>query len=507
MALSPEQLEKLKSQLAARKGIEVQSSSGGFLEGVRSSFAERTENQQEALGKSIDGEQGLASGLLQAAGQGAAFLGDVGFEAAKAITPEPVQELVGSAVETVAQTQPVQDIAERYEAWKTLNPEAAANLEAAVNIGSILPGTAAGVKTTQVGGKAVGTAAKTGTRAAKEAVEAVGEKVTNAITPMEKGVETVLRNTEIPKGDMRAKFERYASQAEQAVRDYSQPTPLELAGNEAASALKTLQTKLKEAGTAKTAALGENASKAVSNIGSFRAALRDQLRERVGVNLVVKDGKLGIETAAGRASKIAFDKADNELVLNAYRALAKLGKSPTVQQVDDTIDSLQDLLFKRKQLGAVPVNGQVESVLKNITKQLNDGVKKVAGENYTKANAEYARLKGTFDKLNKALGEEGNKGASLMKQLFSPSGTAPRKLFETIKKETGIDLVQEATIAKFVMENIGDVRQASLLEQVLKGNVAPTTGVGLIGKAMDFIVDKATDPLGKAKTIIEKRPD
>ena len=76
-------------------------------------------------------------------------------------------------------------------------------------------------------------------------------------------------------------------------------------------------------------------------------------------------------------------------------------------------------------------------------------------------------------------------------------------MFQSIKKYTDIDLVQEATLAKFAMENIGDVRQASLLEQVLKGNA--TSKSGLIGIAADKVLSKIQDPIGKAKRIAEKK--
>ena len=53
-----------------------------------------------------------------------------------------------------------------------------------------------------------------------------------------------------------------------------------------------------------------------------------------------------------------------------------------------------------------------------------------------------------------------------MKRLFSPIGGDTRRIFAEIQAETGVDLVKEATLAKFAMEGVGDVRQASLLKQL-----------------------------------------
>lgn len=121
----------------------------GFFTGIGAAGKERWRGMKEALGKSIDGEQTLGSGFLQAAGEGAGFIGDAGFEAIKAAVPNSIEEKVGGVVESIAETQPVQDVAASYVEWKEKNPEIAENLEAAVNIASIIPGVGAAVKTGQ----------------------------------------------------------------------------------------------------------------------------------------------------------------------------------------------------------------------------------------------------------------------------------------------------------------------------------------------------------------------
>lgn len=111
----------------------------------------RFANQKSALGKSVEGEQGIGSGVLQAVGQGAGFLGDVAFEGAKALTPDVVKEPIKQALGAVASTAPVQGALEGYEAWKAQHPEAAANLEATTNIVTTIPGLGGGVKLAEKG--------------------------------------------------------------------------------------------------------------------------------------------------------------------------------------------------------------------------------------------------------------------------------------------------------------------------------------------------------------------
>lgn len=375
----------------------------------------------------------------------------------------------------------------------------------------------------------VGQTADTLTDATTNSIDNVSlSKASDLLTPIDQGVETVLNPTKIiPKEKLASipqekliaqaetkttKLNNYIKQAEKAVSDYSQKTPLSVAGDKAGEALTVIQNKLSKQSQLKKDALGKVGDKIVSNIQDVRNLFAKELEDKVGLKLVddaneslinLVEGK-GMTTtnAAGRKSKIAFDPSDNKLIKDANQVLRDLGDSPTVREIDDTVDALQDLLYKRNSLTAVPVNTQVQAILKNITGKLNRSVKNVAGEQYTKANAKMAYMMDTLNTLNKSLGKEGERGATLMKQLFSPTGEKPRRLFAEIKKLTGIDLVEEATLAKFVMENVGDARQASLLEEVIRGRTLSPKS--LAERAFDFSVNKLQDPIGKARRIINQ---
>lgn len=149
-----------------------------FMGGVSEAFKARKAAQEKALGKSIDREQTLGSGFLQAAGQGAGFIGDVGFEAIKAITPEPVKEAVAGAVETVAGSEPVQGAVEAYGQFKEDRPELAGNIEAVGNLATVIPGVGAAGKGAQKGAQAtVKAAEKIGETAIKGAERVAGAQV------------------------------------------------------------------------------------------------------------------------------------------------------------------------------------------------------------------------------------------------------------------------------------------------------------------------------------------
>lgn len=353
----------------------------------------------------------------------------------------------------------------------------------------------------------------------KNLVNKTGEKVGDAISPIEGNVKTELTKTSIPKEQRMEVYDRYVNQAEKAKIDNSQSTPLELAGKRGEEALGKLKEQLKSAGEKKEMALREHGSKVVSTKDTkniFESLLEKRLGTKLGneqdILAEVFDKATGGESfgkrgellnAPGRKSVILHSPSDTKLVKMVNRTLNDLGDNPTLQEVNDAIDGIQGELYKSRGVGAEPINGKTESVVKEVIGDLNNRAKEVGGDAYTQANTEYSSKREVYDTLNKALGIEGNRGAALMKQLFSPSGTMPRKLFTAIKEATGIDLVNEATLAKFAMESVGDARQASLLNEVLRGNV-PLSKSGVVGKVLEYGVNKLQNPIKRGRKIIEK---
>ena len=135
----------------------------------------------------------------------------------------------------------------------------------------------------------------------------------------------------------------------------------------------------------------------------------------------------------------------------------------------------------------------MEGLIKETIRDLNERAKDIGGDQYKEANAAYSETRDIYDTLSKALGTDANKGAALMKQLFSPAGAMARNLFADIKRLTGIDLVNEATLAKNAMETAGDVRQKSLLGDII-GNGVPTSAKGVVSRVLEAGARKSANP-------------
>lgn len=525
MALSAKEFERLNSLVQERQNPDLSKFSAS---GESSAFS-RVSN---TIKKAGDNVYGAISGTGQFEGQSPVRRG---FEAtaqafnavpkvALDVMPEPVRNVAGKVGEVVgkgfsALTDKIGD-SKQLQDWVLNNPEAAKNLEEVLGVSSASGQIAGDILLANQVAKAPSQIADVskkvvdkfrGSSDISNAVDKVANpslvsrvktkvgdskivnKAQDTITPIEKGVKNVFTKSTTPKPELQSKFKSYTEQGQKALEDYSQKTPLEMAGEKAQSSLNKIKSQMTEVGTNKSA-ITQKLSGTRVNARPFVKELVETVKTRLNLTPTKK----GFVESAGRISKVS-DKADIKLLNEVTKTL---NKAKTFKQLDDAVDFAQDLLFKRTGVSAVPINTQVQGILKGVIKKANDHLKTVGGNQYKDLNVQYANRVQVYNKLNKALGTEGNKGASLMKQLFSPSGTAPRKLFEAVKKFTGDDLVEEATIAKFVMENIGDVRQASLLEQVIRGQA--TTKSGIIGIAADKILQKLQDPIGKAERLIDK---
>lgn len=272
-------------------------------------------------------------------------------------------------------------------------------------------------------------------------------------------VETILQRSTVDEVDS------YFNAARAAKADPAKATPLELAGNKAEEAYDAIDKARIEAIQAKNAILSDVSSTRVSGstINNVMSAGIQRMNQRYGISISA-NGK--ITNSTGRLSKL--DAADSKLVTEYFQRMNSLGVSPTVQQVDDFVDWAQSQLYKQdKTLSKLDsADKAVISDLKQITGDLNSRLKTEVGGGYGEVNAKISEMIELQDELSRALGADARKGASLMKRLFSPTSGNVRANFTRVQEMTGIDLFKEATLAKYAMESVGDVRQRSLLQSL-----------------------------------------
>ena len=321
---------------------------------------------------------------------------------------------------------------------------------------------------------------------ASEVVEGTAEKLFRTadvtIKTSKQGVESLLAKP-IPeaykttlKETPTAKFDEYASVAQKATESFKNPTPLEIAGTKAQGALDTIDRKLQTIGGEKSGVMAQSSvgNKTVGNIAvKFRRDLANVIKNK--------------STVAG----------DSKLVDDVITKAEALGSNPTATQVDGFIDYVQDRIYTGGRDLTLPTTDATTATLRRLTGELNESLKAQLPDSYRTLNNKYAKMIETRNELNNKLGNDGEKGGVLMKRVFSPSDANTKKLFADVKEITGVDLVDEATVARFVMEAVGDSRQASILQQL---QLPPLSQRGII----DFVLEKITSSINTPKVQLKR---
>lgn len=307
--------------------------------------------------------------------------------------------------------------------------------------------------------------------------------------------ETVLKQQSTPD-----KVMRYFDQAEKSAVDSSVPMATKLASDRAVEAYKAIDTGASEAGKLKSQLLDSIADQKIS--GNIAGNSIDNVKKTIGERYGIEVDKYGaISQKGGRMASV--DSKSQALISKYVSMLRELGPRPSARQLDDFVDASQRMLYKQSSPNLFDVADEpVIAFLKQQTGEINsqlkkevDTILKATGKDpsYTALNEKYANLLELNESLNKRLGIEGDKGASMMKALFSPqTGEPTRRLFQQINDETGIDLFEEANLAKFAMESVGDPRSKSLLQQldVLAGDVS-AVDLTKPGSWLNYLREKA----------------
>lgn len=445
---------------------DIKQTGQGIAEVAKSRFAKG----KEALMAGIRGDQSIKSTIGQMVGQGAGAVSDIASEVAigagKTLLPQgaetSISETTQKVVSPIVQSQPIKSLIAKYEELKQTNPEQARNIDALLGISSLVldVGTLGGAKVATTAGKeALETGVKQVLKTGAETVAKVARGTETAkdmtlkfIAPeVDDATKTILKETPT------AKFDEAERIAKEASIDPRKPSSFEVVGEKIAEATKQLDNQRKSLAQQKQSII----SKAKNGLADFTKETGNIILE---INRTLKNSKIG-----------------NQFI-------QRLKSVKTKVDADKAIDELQDILYKGNKDLTIPKGSSEDKILKGLLGRYNTSLKNGLPKSYTNLNAKISNRSKIINELNKSLSDviEGvpSRGASLVKQFFSPSGTKAKELFAYIKKNTGIDIAQDATVAKFMAEMYGDVKARSLLQGL------PTSTTGVIDKTLEFAVEK-----------------
>jgi hypothetical protein len=459
-------------------------------------------------------DAGLQGGLrtkLQQLGVGAGtasgVIGDVVTGAVKAVLPQSGENLVKQGLSTgmkgiadltnrydeIKKTNPtlafginaalgftpdaalsVKDLMNGYEKLKTTNPALAQDIDSALGfvqlgldvtgIGETASLAKSGIKKgVQMAETGVKDIAQAGSDIATGASQLKDEAIQILAPKVDEQVKTVLQNTPTEK------FDKVVQIAKESAANAEAPSTFEVVSQSMTDATKQLQSQTKSLAEQKATIIG----KAKTGLADFT---KETGKTILDINRKLKDSKIGqqfIEKLKGVKNKIDADKA---------------------------IDEMQDILYKGNKDMTIPTGSKEDKILRGVLGEYNTTLKSTLPSSYGKINSEISNRLKAINILNRSLGETVNgvstRGAGLVKRFFSPSGTQAKELFKYIKSTTGINLAEDATLAKYVADAFGDTKVKSLLEGL------PTSKSGIIDKTIDFALEKTgvKDVISSAKT-------
>lgn len=417
--------------------------------------------QGQEAGRSPRSIEEFSSGATKMLNAGASIpgqaFGAVGDIIGAGVQATGLDEPIAKVLKPVVESKPVQA---GIEAFQSLPQE---TQDLASNVTNIVGGLT-GAKSSQV----AFSASKTGLKNLASTIDTampgknLGQKAVDFISAdPDKKVSTILSRTSPEE------VTSFAKMAERAASDGEAPTPFEVTGEKLAGTTKILQKKLGEIGQAKSDIIQPMRE----GLDSFKAETKPLIEKLTSLK------NSFTEIDKGSASIV-------NAIINDARTVA------TKMDADKFIDKLQDAIYTGNTNQTLARGSALDKQLRGIVGEYNTALKAALPKEYAELNAQYSNLIENLDIINRSLGEVVDgvpiRGASLIKQFFSPSGTKAKEIFEFIKKETNgeVDLAKDATLSKFTMELFDDPRARSLLQGI--GDV-PTTLTGAVTKVLERV--------------------
>lgn len=397
---------------------------------------------------------------------GATFLGEL----ARGIIIKPLAQ-VGTSVVNIGQTiagkentQPfsgkylgeVKPVGAGFDVAKGLTKENVSALgnaaKVGLDVGTMIP---------------VGAGARAATKVAGETAKEVGTKIASGVGDIaEKGKTAIIDSLsgkidvateKILKSTPTKKFDEVVRLAKESVGDLTKPSTYEHVAQSMTKATKQLASQVKSLSEQKATII----AKAKNGLQDFTKETGQVILE---INRKLKDSPI------------------------AKSFISELKNVKNKQQADSVIDKLQDILYKANKDMTIPSGSAEDKILKSILGKYNTTLKNGLPKAYRIINDKLTNRIKVLNVLNRSLGEVvdgvSTRGAGLVKQFFSPAGTKTKQLFDYVKKTTGVDLAQDAVLAKYIGNIFGDTKTRSLLEGI------PTSAGGAINEAINFTLDK-----------------
>lgn len=339
-------------------------------------------------------------------------------------------------------------------------------------------------------------------------IDAIGgaRKAVSGLTPQ---MEEALRHTDP------AEYDRYINAVKNRNGNIRAPSAEAMAADQLDKADQKIGQNLSQAQSAVGVAKSKLGSTPIPDLTPVANDFIDRVKNRFGLQLATDDkGIVHAIPLPNRTPSIGASEISR--IETAAQDLDHLQGS-TAQHATDVIAKIDNDLDYKKAAGGIHPFDPIEKLLHSMRSGIDDSVRSVAPD-LASANDRATQLHRLQDEVTKMAGGQNQRGELLMKRVFSGDKSGEvQDLFNKIKSETGIDLVNHAVLAKHAINSVGDASQRSLLQQAIEGGLKPEGGIfqtlkGLAGTVArktlanpESLGRKATEePSGILKSLLTK---
>lgn len=304
-----------------------------------------------------------------------------------------------------------------------------------------------------------------------------------------------------------SQYDRYINASKAFAQNARNPSALDEAGNDVQTVADMVNKNLSAAGEAKGTALAANATKPLADTSAITQGLAQEAAQRYGLQLGTDEtGKVTSSIMDGREQTLT--PSDQARIEDAYQKVLNL-QGGTVQRGQDVVNALRNNISYAKNSRAVGTSfDPVEQLLQSTIGKVSDATH-AAAPDLAAADARFSQVKDLSDQMDQMAGNRLQRGSLLMKRIFSGDmGAEGKALFDALKNETGIDLVNSATLAKHAVAAVGNSTEKSLLSQAIEGAATAHGGIipAILNAGGHVARNMFANPVSMGRNLVENGP-
>ena len=236
------------------------------------------------------------------------------------------------------------------------------------------------------------------------------------------------------------------------------PTPLEHGARSVDQATSKMEALLADTGS-KIGSFRKKVGSYEANIDQVAKIENSFIDELSKLNLEIQNGV--IKQKAGTVARVG-SKNDINVLNELYGEMRTVKENPNLEKMIDLRNVFDRKINFEKQ--ARDISGAVDPVSRRVRKQIADVGAEIVGKSEAANLKKYSDFMDGYNELRSFTDRKA--GAEfLLKQVLSERGRTPREVMSVIKEMTGIDLMDDATMASIATDLIGNSRQKGLFRQ------------------------------------------